>query len=174
MIHREKINELDKRELLTVKKFINSRLNLNNEELALLRRYLLNEISLEELETSKNKTKYYEQITNIYNELKYYLKRLEYKEILSQNYNDLEKIGLTDAEKNTLRRNHITKIGDIIEFSEKEILKIPNVGKMICAKILVFIEEKNIVLLTDKDRLINVLNYENANILPIRERNNQK
>ena len=174
MIQKEKVNNEDPIEHLTSRKFINTRLDLNSEELAFLRRYLLNEISLKELETSKNKIKYYNYIPKIYNELTYYIRKLKYKEILKQNYNNLEELGLTKADISTLKRNHITKIADIIDYSEKEILKLPMIGKRISIKIFNALEEKNIILLSDKERLKNILEYENANILPIKTKKNHK
>lgn len=174
MIQRERINNVDPLEQLTTRKFINTRLDLNSDELALLRRYLLEEIELKDLEKSKNKIKYYNQLTTIYEELIHYIKKLKYKEILKLNYNDLKELGLTKSDINALKRNHITKIEDIIEYSEKEMLKLPMIGNIITIKIIKGLQEKNIILLNDKEKLKDILKYENANILTIKEKKNQK
>ena len=164
MIHKENYNALNPIEKITARKFINSRLELKTEEINLLRKYILKEITLETIEQSKNKNTYYHQITKIYDELKYYIKKLRYKEILNLNYKNLEELDLTNAEINTLKRNYIENISDIIEFSEKELLKLPMVGKIICLKVLYSLGEKNIILLSEKEQLIENLKHENANI----------
>ena len=174
MIYREKINTLDEIEMITTQKFINTKLDLTDEELAFLRRYLLNEITLEDIDTSKNKYKYYNQITKIYEELTYYIKKLKYKEILKQNYKNLEELGLSESEINILKRNYITSIEDLIDFSEKELLKVPKLGKQMLIKILTLLEEKKIILLADKAALKDALKQENANIIPNEIIKNQK
>lgn len=145
-------------------KWKNSRLFLDIEEIIILRNYIRKNIDHEILIRKTDEYKVYKQINNIYTNLNYYIKRLEYKKIVNQNYYELKSINLINSEQNSLKRNNILCVSDILEYTEEELETLPILGEKTLKKILEELDKRNIHLLCHKEIILANLKEENANI----------
>ena len=141
-----------------------SRHFLTKKEISLLRKYLQKNINLSEIEDSVNKANIYASIIDIYNNLSMYINRLNYKYILNNNYYELESIDLEQSTIKVLKRNNIFLVSELIEYTNEELQKIKALGPAKYNNIIEKLKEKNIIMLEEKEKLIENLQKENANI----------
>lgn len=165
IIYIQTINESNEENNNRRRQWKYSRLNLNIFELNLLRIYLLNNLKPEEINEHPDKYEIYKAIINIYENIKYYIKKIQYKQILNENYFKIESLNFNIRELNMLRKNCLFTIGDIIEYSKEEIDNLPFMGINTKKKIHTKLHEKNIILLSNKDEIEEKLQMENAGII---------
>ena len=113
IIFREEYNNDPKEIQRRYKSFYCSNLELNNEELDILRGLLS-----ETVEYDTNNRKFIIAILNITKNLQFYLKKLQYKTVINKNYLSLDELNLTPNEIRTLDRSGITNVSDLIELND--------------------------------------------------------
>lgn len=165
ILYKQNINNLNEENNNRRKQWKYSRLNLNTFEINLLRKYLLNNFNIEELDKHPDKQECYKAIINIYINIKYYIKKIQYKQILNKNYLEIENLNFSTRELNMLRKNCIFIVSDIIEYSKEEIDELPFLGNHTKEKIYTKLEEKNIILLPDEAEIEEKLQIDNAGII---------
>lgn len=144
--------------------WIHSRLNLNKQEIDMLRDYLNEQIKLENIASNPNIYEIGLIIINIYNNLSYYIKKIQYKEIVDQFFYELETIGLTKSEQYAYKRNNIFYVSQILEYTEEELLKLPKFGNTTYNKTMLELQKYNIYMFWEKEKIIENLEQENAKI----------
>jgi len=102
---------------------------------------------------------------NIYIELRYYLSKIKYKQIITNNSITLNDLDLTFYTIRKLKENGINSIEELIDYDEKELLKRPNFGKTTLEKIKEALEKRNIIFLNDEELLKQKLTEKNAGII---------
>lgn len=112
IIFREEYNNDPKEIQRRYKSFYCSNLELNNEELNILRGLLS-----ETVEYDTNNRKFIIAILNITKNLHFYLKKLQYKTVINKNYLSLDELNLTPNEIRTLDRSGISNVSDLIELN---------------------------------------------------------
>lgn len=135
---------------------------LNKHELEILKKYIEN-INIDKDLPKDNKSKLC--IMNIYIELKYYLSKIKYKQIITNNSITLNDLDLTFYTIRKLKENGINSIEELIDYDEKELLKRPNFGKTTLEKIKEALEKRNIIFLNDEELLKQKLTEKNAGII---------
>lgn len=147
IFYREQINLLDKNDLKNTKKWKNSRLELNNNELNLLRKYIEEKITEEDIMNNLNNQK---GIINIYEKLVEYINKIEYKKTIAQEYDKIESLELSKNDINALKRNHLFTVGDIIEYTKDEFKQLRLIGTVAFKSITLNLKEKNISFSQEK------------------------
>jgi len=135
---------------------------LNKHELEILKKYIEN-INIDKELPKDNKSKLC--IMNIYIELRYYLSKIKYKQIITNNSITLNDLDLTFYTIRKLKENGINSIEELIDYDEKELLKRPNFGKTTLEKIKEALEKRNIIFLNDEELLKQKLTEKNAGII---------
>lgn len=151
IFYREQINLLDKNDLKNTKKWKNSRLELNNNELNLLRKYIEEKITEEDIMNNLNNQK---GIINIYEKLVEYINKIEYKKTITQEYDKIESLELSKNDINALKRNQLFTVGDIIEYTKDEFKQLRLIGTVAFKSITLNLEEKNILFSEQKVKQI--------------------
>lgn len=151
IFYREQINLLDKNDLKNTKKWKNSRLELSNVELNLLRKYIEEKITEEDIMSNLNNQK---GIINIYEKLVDYINKIEYKKTIAQEYDKIESLELSKNDINALKRNHLFTVGDIIEYTKDEFKQLRLIGTVAFKSITLNLEEKNILFSEQKVKQI--------------------
>lgn len=151
IFYREQINLLDKNDLKNTKKWKNSRLELNNNELNLLRKYIEEKITEEDIMNNLNNQK---GIINIYEKLVEYINKIEYKKTIAQEYDKIESLELSKNDINALKRNQLFTVGDIIEYTKDEFKQLRLIGTVAFKNITLNLEEKNILFSEQKVKQI--------------------
>ena len=147
ILYREEINTLDEKESKNIKPWRNSRLELNNNELNLLRKYIEEKITEENIIRNLNNQK---GIINIYEKLVEYINKIEYKKIITKKYDKIESLELTKNDINALKRNQLFTVADIVEYSEKEFSQLRLIGIVAFKNITSNLKEKNISFSQEK------------------------
>ena len=127
-----------------------SKLNLNKEQILILRNSIINENNLYINEIKEN-------ILN-------YINKLKYKIILEKNYKYIEEIIYNGNTKNRLKSAGINTVGELIELTEEEIKSINKLGPTGLKTIKRELEERNIIFLNNSKLLEQMLKKENAGI----------
>lgn len=135
---------------------------LNKYELEILKKYIEN-INIDKDLPKDNKSKLC--IMNIYIELKYYLIKIKYKQIITNNSITLNDLDLTFYTIKKLKENGINSIEELIDYDEKELLKKPNFGKTTLEKIKEALKKRNIIFLNDEELIKQKLTEKNAGII---------
>lgn len=94
-----------------------------------------------------------------------YINKIKYKIILNKNYNNIEEIITDGTIKNRLKGNNINKISNLIELTDKELLKINNFGKLRIKNLKETLNEKNIIFLDNPEQIKKMLLKDNAGII---------
>jgi len=145
-----------------IKKWKHSALNIEKEEIPILKKYLLGNTNF--IDITQNNPNAYASIINIYDKLDYYTKKLEYKQILIKNYDNISELNLSKTETNKLERLNIKTIADLIEYPREILNNINGLGKKIIENINRTLNNRNIIYLEDKIELLEKLKEENAGI----------
>jgi hypothetical protein len=144
------------------KSFKNVNLNLNNDELNILGKYLTADIKFEQIENlNKNP---YTLLENIYNSINNYILKIKYKEILKENYEKIEDLDLTISEIRALKRYSIFEVADLIEYNEEDFDKLHLSNKRINEIIKKELIKRNIIFFSNMDLIKENIQQENANI----------
>ena len=147
IFYREQINLLDKNDLKNIRPWKNSRLELSNVELNLLRKYIEEKITEENIISNLNNQK---GIINIYEKLVEYISKIEYKKTIAQEYDKIESLELSKNDINALKRNQLFTVGDIIEYTKDEFKQLRLIGTVAFKNITLNLKEKNISFSQEK------------------------
>lgn len=156
IMYQEKYNELDIVEQRIKKPFYYCKLNLNNYELYILRKYLLNQVE------PSNDEKFYEAIINIYNNLHFFIKKIQYKTIIDKNYYDIDELNFTKDERLLLNRMNINYVSELIELNNLNETR--HILNRIRKQIENALQEKNILIPKNIGQLNELFIQENAGI----------
>ena len=156
IIYQEKYNDLDVSEQRITKPFYYCKLNLNNYELYILRKYLLKTIE------PSNEESFFEAIINIYYNLHFFIKKIQYKTIIDKNYNDLEELNFSRNEIRLLNRMNINYASELIELNNLNETK--HILNRIRKQIENALQENNIVIPKNIEQLEELFIQENAGI----------
>ena len=143
-----------------------SRLNLTEKEISILIDYLGESINIENIYNDPKNYEIGTLLINIYNNLIYYFKKVKYKEILNDNYYEMDSIDLNIWDIRQFNRLNINCISDLIEYSEKEIEQMLKGNQKKTKRVLKSLKERNIITLEKKNELTINLSLENAGIIP--------
>lgn len=146
-----------------LKHWQHSALNLDKLEISILRKYLLNKIDFPNIIYNINNK--YEILDKIYINLKHFINKLKYKQILNEYYETFEELNLHMIIKSTLKAYNIKNISDLIELSEEKMEEISGLGKKKIAQIIESIENAGIILLNEPTIVSEKLKQENAGII---------
>ena len=156
IMYQEKYNELDIVEQRIKKPFYYCKLNLNNYELYILRKYLLNQVE------PSNDEKFYEAIINIYHNLHFFIKKIQYKTIIDKNYYDIDELNFTKDERLLLNRMNINNVSELIELNNLNETR--HILNRIRKQIENALQEKNILIPKNIGQLNELFIQENAGI----------
>ena len=133
-------------------------LNLNNDEISVLRGLLLGKLKYDTTDRKFNAA-----IIKISDELHFFIRKLQYKSTINKNYIDLEEINLTSNDIRILDRVGITTVSDLIELNnlKKERHTLNSLDK----KIKDALAEVGIIIPDNKEEVEELLELENAGII---------
>ena len=118
IIFREEYNNDPKEIQRRYKSFYCSNLELNNEELDILRGLLS-----ETVEYDTNNRKFVIAILNITKNLHFYLKKLQYKTVINKNYLSLDELNLTPNESDLIELNNLKEQRHVLRPLDESIRK---------------------------------------------------
>lgn len=157
ILYKETYNELNIGEQRIKKPFYYSKLDLNNYELSILRKILL---KMDEYNTKD--PMFNEAVVNIYKNLHFFIKKIQYKTIIDKNYFDLEDLNFSTSEIRFLNRLNINYVSELIEL--KNLSSTRHVVGKLKTSITNALYEKNIIIPKDINEINEVLIQENAGI----------
>lgn len=165
----KKLNILLKEEIIFAtseknkKKWLYSSLNLSELEINTLRKYMLKTPSIDTIIHYIDNQ--YEIMEKIYINIRHYIKKVKYKQILNNYYQTFDDLNINQKTCNLLKRHNIYNINNFIEYSKQQLQEISGLGNTRLENILSELEKKGIILL-DKEIIIELkLNEENAGII---------
>ena len=153
ILYEEKYNDLSDENKTLTKPFYYSALNLNNYELSILKKYLLNQIEY------SNDEKFLDALINIYNKLMFFIKKLEYKSIIDKKYYNLEELNLQNKDIKTLNRMGIYHVSDLIDL--KNAKKMKKYPKKMIEDITIILNENGIIIPYNLEQINEILKKEN-------------
>ena len=153
ILYEEKYNDLSDENKTLTKPFYYSALNLNNYELSILKKYLLNQIEY------SNDEKFLDALINIYNKLMFFIKKLEYKSIIDKKYYNLEELNLQNKDIKTLNRMGIYHVSDLIDL--KNAKKMKKYPKKMIEDITIILNENGIIIPDNLEQINEILKKEN-------------
>lgn len=138
-----------------------STLNLDKEAFDILKIYINTPKPYEEIATNLNKKT---KIIQILEELINFKNKTQYLCILEKNNITLEDLNISEDLNRIIKRNNITTIRDLLLHSEEDLNNIFLGITTMTDKILKKLNNKNIILLNDKNKLKETLKLENAGL----------
>ena len=156
IIYQEKYNDLDVSEQRITKPFYYCKLILTNYELYILRKYLLKTIE------PSNEESFFEAIINIYYNLHFFIKKIQYKTIIDKNYYDIDELNFSRDEIRLLNRMNINYASELIELNN--INETRHILNRIKKQIENALQEKNIIIPKNIEELNEILKLENTGI----------
>lgn len=157
IIYREQYNNLSLIDKRIKRPFYCTNLNLNNEEINVLRNLLLGKITYDTADASFNKA-----IIKISKELEFFLKKLEYKSRINKEYLSLNEINLSLYNIRVLNILSIDYVSDLIELNNS--IEFRHILKKFKEPIIKALSEKNIIIPNKIEELNEILKLENAGI----------